>query len=37
MITICVLFAAKGPIKEKAYMLMAGFLCDSIYLIPTLF
>lgn len=37
MITICVLFAAKGTFKEKAYMLMACLLCDSIYLIPTLF
>lgn len=37
MITICVLFAAKGTIKEKAYMLMGCIVCDCVYLVPVLF
>lgn len=37
MITICIMFAAKGSVKEKAGMLISSILVDSIYIIPLFF
>jgi len=34
MITICVLFAAKGSIKTKAKMLLSCLAIDAIYIVP---
>jgi hypothetical protein len=34
MITICVLFAAKGSVKTKLKMALACMVIDAIYIIP---
>jgi len=34
MITLCVLGAMKGTVKEKIYMILTSLALDSIYILP---